>query len=104
MLSLNAIWKKIIIIQIIGYLLSILMCPISIKVIIDERIDGVTFIVFPIISFIVWFLLIVVPVIYAYTKRIEHKNVCYMVLWVPPTMLFAICMVNLLIHVIPLLW
>lgn len=104
MLSINAKWKKIIMIQIIGYLLSILMSPISLRIIIDEHIDGASFISFPIISFIVWFLLILVPVIYAYTKKIEHKNVCYMVLWVPPTMVFAICILNLLIRVILLFW
>lgn len=64
MLNFNAKWKKLIIIQIIGYLLAILMSPISIRIIIDEHISGTSFITFPIISFIVWILLIVQPVVY----------------------------------------
>lgn len=44
--------KEFIIAQLIGYLLAILMSPISIRIIIDERIEGVSFITFPIISFI----------------------------------------------------
>ena len=103
MLNFNAKWKKLIIIQIIGYLLAILMSPISIRIIIDEHISGTSFITFPIISFIVWILLIVLPVVYAYIKRIEHKDVCFMVLWVPPTMIFAVCLITLLINIISLL-
>lgn len=96
--------KLVLIIQFIGYLLAILMSPISIMIIIDERIEGVSFITFPIISFIVWILLIVLPVVYAYIKRIEHKDVCFMVLWIPPTIVFAICLISLLINIISLLW
>ena len=70
----NSKWKKIIAVQIIGYLLAILMSPISIRIIIDEHISGTSFITFPIISFIVWILLIVQPVVYAYIKRIEHRK------------------------------
>lgn len=104
MLSLDAKWKKLIMIQIIGYLLAILISPISIRIIIDEYVDGTYFITFPIISFIVWVLFIVIPVVYAYIKRIEHKDVCFMVLWIPPTMVFAICLISLLINIISLLW
>ena len=103
MLSLDAKWKKLIMIQIIGYLLAILISPISIRIIIDEYVDGTYFITFPIISFIVWVLFIVIPVVYAYIKRIEHKDVCFMVLWVPPTMIFAVCLITLLINIISLL-
>jgi len=103
MLNLNAKWKKLITIQIIGYLLAILMSPVSIWIIIDEYEDGRSFTTFPIISFIVWILLIVLPVVYAYIKRIEHKDVCFMVLWVPPTMIFAVCLITLLINIISLL-
>ena len=103
MLNFNAKWKKLIIIQIIGYLLAILMSPVSIWIIIDEYEDGRSFTTFPIISFIVWILLIVLPVVYAYIKRIEHKDVCFMVLWVPPTMIFAVCLITLLINIISLL-
>lgn len=97
-------WKKLIMIQIIGYLLAILMSPISIRIIIDEYVDGTSFITFPIISFIVWVLYIVLPVVYAYIKRIEQKDVCFMVLWIPPTIVFAICLISLLINIISLLW
>lgn len=103
MLNLNAKWKKLITIQIIGYLLAILMSPVSIWIIIDEYEDGRSFTTIPIISFIVWILLIVLPVVYAYIKRIEHKDVCFMVLWVPPTMIFAVCLITLLINIISLL-
>lgn len=65
----NSIWKKLIMIQIIGYLLAILMSPISIRIIIDEHISGASFIHFPIISFIVWILFIVLPVVYVYIKN-----------------------------------
>ena len=104
MISLNAKWKKIVMIQIIGYLLAILMSPISIRITIDERIDGASFIHFPIISFIVWGLLIAMPVVYAYIKRIEYKDVCFKVIWIPPVLVFFICLISLLIHVILLLW
>ena len=97
-------WKKLITIQLIGYLLSIIMSPISIRIIIDEYVDGANFITFPIISFIVWILFIVLPVVCAYIKRIKHKDVCFMVLWIPPTMVFAICLISLLINIISLLW
>jgi len=97
-------WKKLITIQLIGYLLSIIMSPISIRIIIDEYVDGANFITFPIISFIVWILFIVLPVVYAYKKRIDHKDICFMVLWIPPTMVFAICLISLLINIISLLW
>jgi len=64
-----SVWKKLIMIQIIGYLLAILLSPISIRIIMDEYVDGASFITFPIISFIVWVLFIVVPVVYAYIKE-----------------------------------
>ena len=99
-----SVWKKLIMIQIIGYLLAILLSPISIRIIMDEYVDGANFIIFPIISFIVWVLFIVLPVVYAYIKRIEHKDVCFMVLWIPPTMVFAICLISILINIISLLW
>ena len=102
MLNLNAKWKKLITIQTIGYLLAILMSPVLIRIIIDEHIGGTSFITFPIISFIVWILFIVLPVVYAYIKRIEHNNLCFMVLWVPPTLIFAICLITLLINIISL--
>ena len=104
MLSLNAKWKKILMIQLTGYLLAILMSPISIRITIDERIDGASFIHFPIISFIVWGLLITMPVVYAYIKRIEYKDVCFKVLWIPPVMASSLCLISLLIRVILLLW
>lgn len=103
MLDLNAEWKKIIMIQIIGYLLAILMSPISLRITINERIDGASFIHFPIISFIVWGLLIAMPVVYAYIIRIEYKDVCFKVLWIPPVMAFSLCLISLLIHMILLL-
>ena len=96
-------WKKLIMIQIIGYLLAILISPISIRIIIDEHIGGTSFITFPIISFIVWVLFIVLPVVYAYIKRIEYKDVCFMVSCVPPTIVFGICLIILLINLISLL-
>ena len=102
-LSLDVKWKRLITIQLIGYLLSILMSPISIRIIIDEHIGGANFITFPIISFIVWILFIVLPVVCAYIKRIKHKDVCFMVLWIPPTMVFAIGLISLLINIISLL-
>ena len=80
------------------------MNPVSIRIIIDEHIGGTSFMTFPIISFIVWILFIVLPVVYAYIKRIKHKDVCFMVLWVPPTMIFAICLISLLTSMISLLW
>ena len=90
-------------IQIIGYLLAILMSPISIRIIIDVYVDGANFITFPIMSFIVWILFIVLPVVYAYKQRIEHKDICFMVLWIPPTIVFAICLISILINIISLL-
>ena len=102
--QLNTKWKRLIMIQTIGYLLAILMSPVLIRIIIDEHIGGTSFITFPIISFIVWILFIVLPVIYAYKQRIEHKDVCFMVLWIPPTMVFAIGLISLLINIISLLW
>ena len=104
MLNFNTLWKKLITIQSIGYLLAILMSPVLIRIIIDEHIGGTSFITFPIISFIVWILFIVLPVVCAYIKRIKHKDVCFMVLWIPPTMVFAICLISLLINIISLLW
>lgn len=91
-------------IQLIGYLLAILMSPISIRIIIDEYIGGASFIHFPIISFIVWILFIVLPVVYVYIKRIEYKDVCFMVLWIPSVLVFSVCFVILLINIISLLW
>lgn len=80
------------------------MSPVSISIIIDEHIGGAHFITFPIISFIVWILFIVLPAVYAYIKRIEYKDVCFIVLWVPPTMIFAICLINFLINMISLMF
>ena len=54
-------------------------------------------------SFIVWILFIVLPVVYAYKQRIEHKDICFMVLWIPPTIVFAICLISILINIISLL-
>lgn len=95
--------KNLILIQLIGYLLAILLSPISIDIIVDESFDHVRWIDFPILSFIVWILLIVLPVVYAYVKRIEYRNICFMVLWVPPVMVFSICFAFLLIQIILLL-
>lgn len=95
--------KNLIQIQLIGYLLAILMSPISIDIIVDESSDHVRWINFPILSFITWILLIVLPVVYAYIKRIEYKNICFMVLWIPPIMVFSICLVFILIQIILLL-
>lgn len=96
--------KEFIIAQLIGYLLAILMSPISIRIIIDEYFDGKTFITFPTISFIVWGIFIVLPVLYAYIKRLEHRDVCFMVLWIPPVMICSICVVSLLMNIITILW
>ena len=67
--QLNAKWKEIIAVQMMGYLLAVLVSPFSIRIIIDEYFDGVNFITFPIISFIVWGIFIVLPVLYAYIKK-----------------------------------
>ena len=69
--------KNLIQIQLIGYLLAILMSPISIDIIVDESFDHVRWINFPILSFITWILLIVLPVVYAYIKRIEYNAYYY---------------------------
>lgn len=103
MLNLNAEWKKIIMIQIIGYLLAILMSPISIRIIIDERIEGVSFITFPIISFIVWGIFIVLPVVYADATKMVYKEIYLIILLFPIVTVILFLLVLILINVIMLI-
>lgn len=103
MLNLNAKWKKLIMIQIIGYLLAILMSPISIRIIIDERIEGVSFITFPIISFIVWGIFIVLPVVYADATKMVYKEIYLIILLFPIVTVILFLLVLILINVIMLI-
>lgn len=104
MLKLNIKWKEIVRIQLIGYFLAIFLSPVSICMFVQEHPSGArSWITFPIISFIVWMTFIVLPVVYAYIKSIEHKKVCFMILWIPPVIVFSICIVSLLMNIITLL-
>ena len=104
MTMLNAEWKKIVIIQLIGYILAIVLSPITICIFERKLPDGGrSWTTLPIISFIVWIMLIVLPAVCAYIKKIEHRNICLMVLWIPLAMVFFLCFVVLGIAVISLL-
>ena len=89
----NVVWKKIVAIQLIGYILTIVFSPITICIFEKKSLDGSRWMTFPIVSFIVWIMFIVLPAVYAYTKKIEHKNFCLMVLWIPPVIIFFLCFV-----------
>ena len=54
-------WKQVVIVQCIGYLIAVLMLPIPIRIIIDEFMGGKSYMTFPIVSFIVWLMLVVLP-------------------------------------------
>lgn len=98
-------WKKILAIQLIGYILAIVLSPITICIFERKFPDGGrSWTTFPIISFIVWIMLIVLPAVCAYIKKIEHRNICLMVLWIPLAMVFFLCFVVLGIAVISLLY
>ena len=104
MTMLNAEWKKIVIIQLIGYVLAIAMSPITISIFERELRGGeMAWMTFPIVSFIVWIMLIVLPAVCAYFKKIEHRDICLRVLWIPLAMVFFLCFVVLGIAVISLL-
>ena len=104
MTMLNAEWKKIVIIQLIGYILAIVLSPITICIFERKLPDGGrTWMTLPIASIIVWIMLIVLPAVCAYIKKIEHRNICLMVLWIPLAMVFFLCFVVLGIAVISLL-
>ena len=101
---LNAEWKKIVTIQLIGYILAIALSPITICIFEQKLpVDGTAWMTFPIISFIVWIMLIVLPTVYAYIKKIENKNICLMVLWIPLAIIFFLCFVVLGVTIISLL-
>ena len=90
------LWKRIVVFQLIGYILSIVLSPITICVFGRRFPDGGrTWMTFPFLSFIVWIMFIVLPAVYAYNKKIEHKNFCLMVLWIPPVIIFFLCFVVL---------
>lgn len=91
----NVVWKKIVAIQLIGYILTIVFSPITICIFEKKSLDGSRWMTFPFLSFIVWIMFIVLPAVYAYTKKIEHKNFCLMVLWIPPVIIFFLCFVVL---------
>ena len=92
----NVVWKKIVAIQLICYILTIVFSPITICVFGRRFPDGGrAWMTFPFLSFIVWIMFIVLPAVYAYTKKIEHKNFCLMVLWIPPVIIFFLCFVVL---------
>lgn len=101
--QLNASWKKIVTIQLIGYVLAIVMAPATICIFVRDLPEVRSWFSIPIISFIVWGIFIVLPVVYAFIKRIEHRDVCFKVLWIPPVIAFFICTVSLLINILPLL-
>ena len=84
-------WKKIAIIQSVGYVLAIAMSPITIYIFVREFPGGErTWMTFPIVSFIIWGLFIVLPTVFAYVKKIEHKNICFRVLWIPPVIVILL--------------
>ena len=87
-------WKKIAIIQLIGYVLAIAMSPITISIFERELRGGErAWMTFPIVSFIVWGVFIVLPTVYAYVKKIEHKNICFRVLWIPPVIVILLYLI-----------
>ena len=87
-------WKKIAIIQSVGYVLAIAMSPITICIFEREFPGGErTWMTFPIVSFIVWGVFIVLPTVYAYVKKIEHKNICFRVLWIPPVIVILLYLI-----------
>ena len=96
-------WKRVVIVQCIGYLIAVLMLPITIRIIIDEFMGGKSYMTFPIVSFIVWVMLIVFPVLYAYYEKLRYRYICFMVLWVPPVTVLMISVVSLLISMLWLL-
>lgn len=96
-------WKQVVIVQCIGYLIAVLMLPITIRIIIDEFMGGKSYMTFPIVSFIVWLMLVVLPVLYVYHEKLRYRYICFMVLWVPPMTVLMISVVSLLISMLCLL-
>lgn len=96
-------WKRVVIVQCIGYLIAVLMLPITIRIIIDEFMGGKSYMTFPIVSFIVWVMLIVFPVLYAYYEKLRYRYICFMVLWVPLVVIFMLGVIGLLIFLVSLL-
>ena len=96
-------WKKIVIIQLIGYVLAIAMSPITIYIFEREFPGGErTWMTFPIVSFIIWGLFIVLPTVYAYVKKIEHKNICFRVLWIPPVIVILLYLIPVFLCILDL--
>lgn len=89
----NVVWKKIVAIQLIGYILTIVFSPITICIFEKKSLDGSRWMTFPIVSFIVWIMFIVLPTVYAYINKIEHRDFCLMVLWIPFAIIFFLCFV-----------
>ncbi len=103
MSTFNTMWKKIVIIQLIGFVLVIAMSPITISIFEREFPGGErAWMTFPIISFIVWGLFIVLPTAYAYVKRIEHKNICFRVLWIPPVIVILLYFIPVFLWILDL--
>ena len=94
---------QIVALQLVGYLLAVLVLPITIRVFEYEFSDSKSYMTFSIVSFIVWLMLVVFPVLYAYCTNLRYRNICFMVLWVPPMVVFMIGMTYLLIYLISLL-
>ena len=105
MTMLNAEWKNVLIIQLIGYILAIVLSPITICIFERKLPDGGrTWMTLPIVSFIVWIIFIVLPAIYSCFKKIEHRDICLMVLWIPLAIAFFLCFVGFGILIISLLY
>ena len=96
-------WKQVVIVQCIGYLIAVLMLPITIRIIIDEFMGGKSYMTFPIVSFIVWLMLVVLPVLYVYHEKLRYRYICFMVLWVPLVVIFMLGVIGLLIFLVSLL-
>jgi hypothetical protein len=96
-------WKRVVIVQCIGYLIAVLMLPITIRIIIDEFMGGKSYMTFPIVSFIVWLMLVVLPVLYVYNEKLRYRYICFMVLWVPLVVIFMLGVIGLLIFLVSLL-
>ena len=94
---------QIVTLQLVGYLLVVLILPITICVFEYEFSSGKSYMTFPIVSFIVWLMLVVLPVLYAYCEKLRYRYICCMVLLVPPIVVFMIGMVYLLINLISLI-
>ena len=94
---------QIVTLQLVGYLLAILISTITIRVFEYKFSGGKSYMTFPIVSFIVWLMLVGFPVLYAYCTNLRYRKICFMVLWVPPMVVFMIGMTYLLIYLISLL-